>query len=92
MNNIIVLMADLINFAVKIYIIVIMARVVISWVRTDPYNPAIRAIYRLTEPVLYPIRRILVKATGNIGLDFSPIIATILLLIFRSIIMRILLS
>ena len=92
MNSIMVLMADLINFAVKIYTLVIIARVVISWVRPDPYNPAVRAIYRLTEPVLYPIRRALVKATGSIGFDFSPLIAIILLQIFRSIMMRILLS
>lgn len=91
MTSIIVLMVDLVNFAVKIYTLVIIARAVISFVRTDPYNPAVRLLYRLTEPVLYPIRRILVKATGNIGLDFSPIIAIILLRILKSIIMRILL-
>lgn len=92
MDRIIVLIADLINFAVKIYIVIIIARAVISFVRPDPYNPAVRALYRLTEPVLYPIRRTIVKFTGNIGLDFSPAIAIILLLIFRSILMRILLS
>jgi YggT family protein len=92
MDSIIVLIADLINFAVKIYIVIIIARAVISFVRPDPYNPAVRALYRLTEPILHPIRRTLMKATGNIGIDFSPAIAIILLLILRSILMRILLS
>lgn len=92
MNSIIVFMADLIKFAVKIYTLLIIARVVISWVRPDPYNPAVRAIYRLTEPVLHPIRRALMKATGSIGFDFSPLIAIILLQILRSIMMRVLLS
>ena len=92
MNSIIILMAELVDFAVKIYILVIIARTIISWVRPDPYNPAVRAIYRLTEPILHPIRNALMKFTGNVGLDFSPFIAIILLYIFRAIILRILLS
>jgi len=52
---------------------VLIARVVISWVNADPYNPIVRAIVSVTEPVLYRIRRALPVYGG--GIDFSPIIA-----------------
>jgi YggT family protein len=92
MNSLIVLMADAVDFVVKIYIFIIIARAIISWVRPNPYNPAVRLLYRLTEPILHPIRNALMKFTGNIGLDFSPFIAIIFLYIFRAILLKILLS
>jgi YggT family protein len=55
---------------------VILARVLMSWVQVDPYSPLAQTIYQLTEPVLQPIRDLLPPAAG---LDFSPIIAIILL-------------
>jgi YggT family protein len=48
-----------------------------SWIRPDPYHPFVRFIYKITEPVLEPIRRIL--PTGGIGLDLSPLIVFLLL-------------
>jgi len=53
-----------------------------SWVNIDPYSPLARTIYNLTEPVLQPIRNLLPPAAG---LDFSPIIAMILIQILGSI-------
>lgn len=92
MNSLIVLMADAVDFVVKIYILIIVARAVISWIRPDPYNPAVRLLYRLTEPILHPIRSALMKFTGSVAIDFSPFIAIIFLYIFRAILLRILLS
>ncbi|HXH73043.1 MAG TPA: YggT family protein [Mariprofundaceae bacterium] len=51
--------------------IVVIARAVLSWVSPDPYNPLVRIINQLSEPVLYPIRR-RVPYLG--GIDFSPMI------------------
>jgi YggT family protein len=61
---------------VQLYSFVILARVLMSWVRIDPYSPLARTIYDLTEPVLAPVRNLLPPAGG---LDFSPIIVIILL-------------
>ena len=53
---------------------------VISWVNPDPRNPIVRFLYRTTEPILRPFRRILPpQRTG--GIDLSPILA-ILLIVF----------
>jgi len=59
----------------RLYQFVLLARVLLSWVQIDPYHPAVQALYRLTEPVLQPIRRVLPQ---GVGLDFSPVIAMIL--------------
>ena len=56
---------------VDLYSLVVLAAVVMSWVRVDRRNPLAKIVYNLTEPVLAPIRRLL-PAMG--GLDFSPMV------------------
>ncbi len=56
----------------QFYMWIVIARVVISWVNADPYNPIVRAIVSVTEPVLYRIRRALPVFAG--GIDFSPLV------------------
>ena len=51
---------------------VIIARAILSWVSPDPYNPIVRFIHTVTEPVLYRIRALIPVSFG--GIDFSPII------------------
>ena len=54
-----------------LYYYVMLARVLMSWFNPNPYNPIVDAIYRLTEPVLSPIRRVL-PSMG--GFDLSPLV------------------
>ena len=68
---------------VQLYSLLILARVLMSWINIDPYSPVARAIFDLTEPVLAPIRNLLPPAGG---LDFSPIIVIILLQVLQQII------
>jgi YggT family protein len=58
---------------------IIIFRAVISWVNPDPYNQIVVFLYRVTEPVLQPIRRKL--PMRNVGIDISPIIV-ILAIVF----------
>jgi YggT family protein len=51
---------------------IIIVRALISWVSPNPYNPIVLFLYRATEPVLRPVRRIL--PIGGMGIDFSPVI------------------
>lgn len=74
--------------AIDIYTIIIVIRAIISWVNPDPYNPIVQLLHKLTEPVLRPIRRVLFRTVGNISIDFSPLIAIILLSIIRRIVVR----
>jgi len=59
----------------RLYTFLIIVRVVLSWVSTGGYNPAVAIIFTLTDPVLRPIRRV-IPIMG--GFDLSPIFAIIL--------------
>ena len=62
----------------NLYIWVIIAAAVISWVAPNPYNPVVRLLHRVTEPVLAPIRQLL-PPWKTFGLDFSPVIIILLI-------------
>lgn len=65
-------MAYFIVSLIRVYMILILIRVIISWIRPNPRNPLVQVIYNLTEPVLSPIRRIVPPIGGTV--DISPII------------------
>ncbi len=70
-QNLLLAVAYVLNMALSLYMFIIVARALISWVSPDPYNPIVQFLYTATEPVLRPVRRRL-PATG---IDISPIIA-----------------
>ncbi|MBF0154200.1 MAG: YggT family protein [Magnetococcales bacterium] len=61
----------LLGFILQIYSWMILARVLLSWVNPDPYNPIVQFLARFTDPVLRPVQR-LIPSVG--GMDFSPIV------------------
>ncbi|MBT7514793.1 MAG: YggT family protein [Candidatus Marinimicrobia bacterium] len=67
----------LINNVFNLLQMLIMIRVLLSWIPHDPYNQIIQILYRITEPILKPIRDIL--PMQSMGMDFSPIAAFFLL-------------
>jgi len=56
--------------------VAILARVLISWVHADPYNPLVRSLYQVTEPVLRPLRQALPTWRG---VDISPVVALVII-------------
>ena len=70
-------LAALLHFVLNIYIWVLIARAIISWVSPDPYNPIVRFLYRVTEPVLRPVRNLL--PLQGLGLDLSPMIVLLVI-------------
>ncbi len=64
-------LAGLVHVLLSAVIIVVIARAVLSWVSPDPYNPIVRVIVQLSEPLLFPIRRRM-PAFG--GMDLSPML------------------
>ena len=79
LGNLVGALAKVIDYVLTIYMWIIIARAVISWVNPDPYNPIVRFLYSITDPVLLAIRRRLPLSFG--GIDFSPILV-ILAIIF----------
>ena len=74
--------AQVLNIGLTLYMWIIIGRAVISWVNPDPYNPIVRFLTSVTEPVLYPIRRRLPISLG--GIDFSPIIVILVIIFVQS--------
>ena len=68
----------------------ILGRVIISWFIRDPYNRLYMILFQLTEPILLPCRRLTSKFGIGYGLDFSPIIALLLLNFTYSVLRQIL--
>ncbi len=64
--------AVVLDYALTLYMWVIIAGAVLSWVNPDPYNPIVRFINSATQPVFYQIRKRLPVAFA--GIDISPII------------------
>lgn len=86
LGNFIVAFAKILDIAMTMYMWIIIARAVISWVNADPYNPIVQFLYRVTEPVMAPIRRWI--PFGNTGIDFSPIILILAIVFLQSFLVR----
>ncbi|MDI6781931.1 MAG: YggT family protein [bacterium] len=68
--------AMLMGMLFKLVYFVLVVRMLLSWVNPDPYNQMVRFVYRVTEPILAPFRRI-IPPMGMI--DISPIVVFLLL-------------
>jgi YggT family protein len=64
--------AKILNLVLICFMWIVVARAILSWVSPDPFNPIVRFVHNLTEPVLYRIRTVVPARFG--GIDFSPII------------------
>jgi len=65
---------------------VIIIAALISWVNPDPYNPIVRFLHAVTEPVFRPIRRLVGYRLGPI--DISPIIVILAIIFIQSFLVR----
>lgn len=71
-GNFLKAVAVVLDYFLTFYMWIVIARAVLSWVNPDPYNPIVRFIHNVTEPVMYRIRSRLPVNFG--GIDFSPIV------------------
>lgn len=69
-TNLLVALANVLHIVLNAYMWVVIIRALLSWVNPDPYNPIVRFLYSVTEPVLMAIRRRIPTAFG--GIDFAP--------------------
>jgi YggT family protein len=77
-------MIGLIRLLFELYAVILFVRVLLSWVQVDPNNQLVKIIYQLTEPLLAPIRRLLPQGGG---MDFSPLVAFIVILVAEQIVL-----
>ncbi len=81
LSNFVVALARIVDIVLTLYMWIIIFRAVISWVNADPYNKIVIFLYRVTEPVLRPVRRII--PLRNVGIDLSPIIVILAILFLQ---------
>ena len=79
LSNFITAVAKLLDMVLEIFFWLIVIRALLSWVNPDPYNTIVQFLYRVTEPILQPIRRFLPMT----GIDLSPVIAFFGILFLR---------
>jgi YggT family protein len=71
-GNALIAVAKVVGILAQLYVFVLIGRVICSWVSADPYNPIVRFLVSASDPLLNRIRRLVPPIAG---LDFSPLIA-----------------
>lgn len=87
LSNFLVALSRVIDLALTILYLLILVRVLISWVSPDPLNPIVRFLYKTTEPILEPVRRLL-PAALRFGIDISPLIAFFAIMFLKSFLVK----
>ena len=67
--------------------VAILGRVIVSWLPISSENPIVTVLYQVTEPILGPIRAVLPRLGM---LDFSPIVAILLIVVIQNVLLRLL--
>jgi YggT family protein len=84
-GNLLQAIAFILNTALTIYMWIIIISSLLTWVNPDPYNPIVRFLYTVTDPVLRPIRR---RLGMTMGIDISPLIVILAIMFARSFIVK----
>ena len=79
--NLLTAIAQILDIVLSIYMWIIIIAALISWVNPDPYNPIVRFLYTVTEPVLRHVRRLFRLGFG--GIDISPMIVILIIFFIR---------
>ncbi len=80
---------EFINLLLYLLSLAIIARALVSWLNISPYNPVVQFLYRVTEPILAPLRRY-IPPMGMV--DVTPVAALILIWIVQRVLAMIFFS
>jgi YggT family protein len=85
-SNFLTAIAKVLDVVLSIFMWIVIARAILSWVSPDPYNPIVRFIHNITEPVLHQIRKRVPLNFG--GIDFSPIIVLLAVIFLQQFVVQ----
>ena len=91
LGNLLYALARIIGPLVTLYSLVVFVRIILSWVNPDPYNPIVRVVSNITDPVFYYIRKWL-PFTRLGPIDFAPFALLLALQFLNSFVTRSLLD
>jgi YggT family protein len=81
LGNFLAALAGVLDIVLTIYMYIVIIAALITWVNPDPYNPIVRFLYSVTEPVFSAIRSRLPMPA--VGIDFTPIIVILAIIFLR---------
>ena len=84
LGSLLVSVAKVLSILLTIYQYIVLGAVIISWVNADPHNPIVRFLRQSTEPVFRPIRKILPRAIFRTGIDFTPLIVFLIIILLQN--------
>lgn len=82
--------AKVLEMFFNIYTLIVIVAVIISWVNPDPYNPIVRFLHAVTEPVFRFFRRLLPRALFRTGVDLTPIVVFAVIIFLDTMLVRLL--
>jgi YggT family protein len=82
LRDLLVALAQVLNLVLTMYMWLIIARALLSWVNPDPFNPIVRFLYNVTEPVLAWLRQRLPLVYS--GLDLSPLLVLLVIVFLKN--------
>jgi len=85
-GDLLIAIAKILDTLLEVYKWVIIIAALLSWVNPDPYNPIVKFLHSVTEPVFRPIRRLIGYRLGPI--DISPIIVILAIIFIQSFLVR----
>jgi YggT family protein len=85
-GNLVYALAHVVDITLSIYMWVVIISALISWVNPDPYNPIVRFLYGITEPVFAFVRRYL--PVLPMGLDLSPLIVLLAIVFLQQFLVK----
>ncbi|PAF44516.1 YggT family protein [Helicobacter sp. 11S02596-1] len=77
LSSILSAIASILHMLITLYIWVVIIATLIGWVRPDPYNPIVRILFALTDPIYRKLKRWIPLTYA--GIDFSPLVVIIIL-------------
>ena len=86
----IIKLGQLVSFLLSIYTWVIIINALLSWIRPDPYNPIVRFISRLVDPVTYRISNLIPTRVGMV--DLAPLILIVVVQLVQAYLLPVLIN
>jgi YggT family protein len=86
-GDFLIAVASIIEKLLSVYMLIVVVRALVSWVRPDPHNPIVRFLNALVDPVTYRISRIIPTRIGMV--DISPLILIALIWFVQSFLVRV---
>ncbi len=85
-GDLLISVATVLDYLLGLYKWIVIIAALITWVNPDPYNPIVRFLHAVTEPVFRPIRRLIGYRLGPI--DISPVIVILVIIFLQMFLVR----